>query len=237
VTSHLVALCFDAIDPDRLARFWAGVLNRQIADDGLTLMPRTSTEFSIEFQPTSQRKSGPNQMHLHLTSTSLDDQQSTVARALGLGGRHLDVGQGAETEHVVLADPEDNEFCVIEPDNRFLAGCGFLGELACDGTQEVGYFWREALGWPLVWDQDMETAIQSPGGGAKIAWGGPPVAAKRGKNRLHFNLAPPVNTDQQAEVDRLVSLGATRIDIGQGEVNWVVLADPAGNEFCVLTPR
>ena len=63
------------------------------------------------------------------------------------------------------------------------------------------------------------------------------MAPKTGKNRLHFDVAPPADGDQQAEVDRLVSLGATRIDIGQGEVSWVVMADPGGNEFCVLTPR
>lgn len=141
MTCHLVALCIDANDPSRLARFWAGVLDREIADDGPTLLPSDDTGFSIRFQPTQEQKAGPNQIHLHLTSTSLDDQQSTVARALELGGRHLDIGQGPEDEHVVLADPEGNEFCVIEPGNTFLAGCGFLGELACDGSQEVGYFW------------------------------------------------------------------------------------------------
>ena len=237
MTSHLLALCVDANDPLRLARFWAGLLNLEVAEDGLRLLPSHDIRFGIQFRPTQQQKTGLNQMHLHLTSTSLDDQQSTVARALGLGGRHLDVGQRPEEGHVVLADPEGNEFCVIEPGNRFLAGCGYLGELACDGSQAVGYFWSEALGWPLVWDQDQETAIQSPSGGTKIAWGGPPVAPKTGKNRLHFDLAPPVGGDQQAEVDRLVSFGATRIDIGQGEVSWVVMADPDGNEFCVLTPR
>ena len=61
---------------------------------------------------------------------------------------------------MVLADPEGNEFCVIEPGNNFLADCGFIGALAGDGSQEVGYFWSEALGWPLVWDQDQETAIR-----------------------------------------------------------------------------
>ena len=60
---------------------------------------------------------------------------------------------------------------------------------------------------------------------------------KSGKNRLHLDLAPPVDGDQQAEVERLTSLGATRLDIGQGNVGWVVMADPDGNEFCVLTPR
>ena len=95
----------------------------------------------------------------------------------------------------------------------------------------------EALGWPLVWDQNQETAIQSPGGGTKIAWGGPPVAPKLGKNRLHLDIAPPQGADQQEEVERLIALGARRIDIGQGDVSWEVMADPDGNEFCVLAPR
>jgi predicted enzyme related to lactoylglutathione lyase len=240
MTSRLLALCIDANDPLRLGRFWAGVLGWAMADDpqdGIALLPSDDTGFRIRLLPTQEPKAGQNRMHLHLTSSSLDDQQSTVTRALGLGGRHLDIGQGPEEEHVVLADPEGNEFCVIEPGNNFLADCGFVGELTCDGSQEAGYFWSEALGWPLVWDQDLETSIRSPHGGPKISWGGPPVAPKTGKNRLHFDLAPPVHGDQQAEVDRLVSLGATRIDIGQGEVGWVVMADPDGNEFCVLAPR
>ena len=70
-----------------------------------------------------------------------------------------------------------------------------------------------------------------------ITWGGAPLAPKIGKNRLHLDIAPPADVDQQAEVDRLVALGATRIDIGQGDVSWVVMADPDGNEFCVLSPR
>jgi catechol 2,3-dioxygenase-like lactoylglutathione lyase family enzyme len=240
MTTHLYALVFDAFDPRRLAQFWAGILGREMVDDpdgGVALPPSDGTGFRIEFFPTQDPRTGSDRMHLHLTSISLEDQQTTVAKALELGGRHIDVGQRPEEGHVVLADPEGNELCVIEPGNSFLAGCGFLGELACDGSREVGYFWSEALGWPLVWDQDEETAIQSPSGGTKIAWGGPPVNPKNGKNRLHFDLAPPAHGDQQAEVDRLVSLGATRIDIGQGDVSWVVMADPDGNEFCVLTPR
>ena len=240
MTSHLYALGFDATDPGRIARFWAGVLGWEIADepaDDVAILPSDDSGFRLRFLATLEQKAGPNRMHLHLTSTSLEVQQQTVARSLGLGGRHLDVGQLPEEGHVVLADPEGNEFCVIEPGNSFLAGCGFLGEVGCDGSPEVGYFWSAALGWPLVWDQDQETAIQAPGGGTKIAWGGPPERPKTGKNRLHFDLAPPVDGDQHAEVDRLISLGATRIDIGQGDVNWVVMADPEGNEFCVLSPR
>jgi Glyoxalase-like domain len=231
----LEALCFDANDPLRLAGFWAGVLGREVADDGLVLLPDDDTGFRIRFAPTREPKTRPNQMHFDLTSASLEEQQETVARALELGGRHIDIGQLPEELHVVLADPEGNEFCVIEPGNNFLADTGLIGALSSDGSQEVGYFWSKALDWPLVWDQDQETAIQSPRGGSKISWGGPPFRAKTGKNRLHFDLAPPADGDQQAEVDRLLALGATHIDIGQGDVDWVVLADPDGNEFCVLT--
>jgi catechol 2,3-dioxygenase-like lactoylglutathione lyase family enzyme len=240
MTSRLIALCFDANDPLRLGRFWTGVLGWAMVEDppdGFALLPNDDTGFRIEFFPTQAQKAGQNQTHFDLTSTSLEEQQQTVARALELGARHIDIGQRPEDEHVVLADPEGNEFCVIEPGNDFLADCGFVGAVNGDGSQEVGHFWSEALGWPLVWDQDEETAIRSPRGGPKFTWGGPPVNPKTGKNRLHFDLAPPGDGDQQAEVDRLLALGATRIDIGQGEVSWVVMADPDGNEFCVLTPR
>jgi predicted enzyme related to lactoylglutathione lyase len=240
MTCQLDALGFDALDPLRLARFWAGVLSWEPADDpenGMALLPTDDTGFRLRFISTAVNKTGQNQMHFHLTSTSLQDQQETVARALRLGAQHLDMGQRPEEGHVVLADPEGNEFCVIGPGNNFLADCGFIGALACDGSQEVGYFWSAALDWPLVWDQDQETAIRSPRGGPKITWGGPPLLPKTGKYRLHFDLAPLAGGDQQAEVDRLVSLGATRIDIGQGEVGWVVMADPDGHEFCVMPPR
>jgi hypothetical protein len=153
-----------------------------------------------------------------------------VETALRLGARHLDVGQRPEEGHVVLADPEGNAYCVIEPGNAYLAGCGFLGELACEGTREVGLFWSEALGWPLVWDQDQETAIQSPHGGTKVAWGGPPVAPAQGNNRQRFDLVAPAG-EQGAEVDRLVSLGAARLAVNEDGV--VQLRDPDRHEFSV----
>ena len=76
--------------------------------------------------------------------------------------------------------------------------------------------------------------VRAPDGtGPFITWG-PPVRSKSAKNRLHLDIAPE-HGEQQAEVDRLLSLGATRIDIGQGDVDWTVMADPDGNEFCVLS--
>ena len=240
MTSRLIALCFDANEPLRLARFWAEALRWEIgdeSDDGVELLPTDGTALRIDFfLPVPEPKSQKNRVHLDLTTASIDDQQDTVARLIEIGARHVDVGQGPDDKHVVLADPEGNEFCIIEPENKFLAGCGRLGSITCDGSREVGCFWSAALGWPLVWDQDGETAIRAPEGtGFFITWG-PPVPQKVAKNRLHLDIAPPAHEDQPAEVDRLVALGATRVDISQGDVSWVVMADPDGNEFCVLTP-
>ncbi len=226
--ARLLTLTFDAHDPARLAEFWAGLLGREvIQESGGALLPGDDVQVGLRFVAADTEKIGRNRVHLHLTSATPDNQRRTVEAALELGATHLDVGQLPEEEHVVLADPEGNELCVIEAGNNFLAGCGFLGELACDGTRDVGLFWAEALGWSLVWDQDDETAIQSPHGGTKVAWGGPPVAPKRGRNRQRFDLTAD---DVEAEVERLVALGATRL--GDRDAG-VELADPDGNEFGV----
>ncbi|PWW24872.1 hypothetical protein JD79_04063 [Geodermatophilus normandii] len=225
----LVALDVDALDPLRLARFWAGVLGWE--PDGAALVPTDDTGFRLRFVPTREPKATQNRRHLDLTSTSLEDQRRTVQRALALGGRHVDVGQRPEEDHVVLGDPEGNEFCVIGPGNRFLADCGFVGALACDGSQAVGHFWSRALGWPLVWDQDQETAIRSPHGGPKVTWGGPPVEPPAGDDRWRFDLA--ADGDLRAEVERLVSLGATRV--GTARDGRVLMTDPDGNGYTVST--
>lgn len=241
MTSRLITLSVDANDPGRLARFWAAALRWEVADDAdddeVALVPTDGTRFTLLFVKVPEQKSGKNRIHLDLTTSSIADQDDTVDQLIGLGARHVDVGQSADDAHVVLADPEGNELCIIDPTNNFLATAERLGSITCDGSPQVGYFWSEALGWPLVWDQDQETAIRAPDGiGPFITWG-PPVGAKRSKNRLHLDIAPPPAGDQQLEVERLVGLGARRIDIGQGDVSWVVMADPDGNEFCVLTPR
>jgi hypothetical protein len=98
----------------------------------------------------------------------------------------------------------------------------------------LGRWWASALRWIVVNDSvdDFEirrTADELPG----LIF--EPVSnPKSGKNRLHLDFRP---VDQDAEVERLIALGARRVDIGQGTPSWVVLADPEGNEFCVLSSR
>lgn len=230
----LVALTFGSPDPERLARFWGGLLGQDVTTErrapSLTALPEVG--FSLRFVADTGEKWGPNQMHPDLKPTSLKEQAAAVHLALQLGAHHLDIGQGSDAEHVVLADPDGNELCVLEPGGTFLAGCPFFSSLAGDGLAEVGYFWRDALAWDLVWDQDGETAVQSPSGGPKITWGGEPVEPKLGRNRLHFDLTPSAGSTIDAEVERLVALGAARVDAGCADGAGMV--DPGGNEFCVV---
>ena len=104
--------------------------------------------------------------------------------------------------------------------------------IGASDPEALGRWWLEALGWVVV-DEDEFEIRPAPGRmpGLMFEQADEP---KQGKNRLHLDLRPD---DQDAEVARLLALGATRVDIGQGDVPWVVLADPEGNEFCVLSSR
>lgn len=228
MSARLLTLVVDAHDPARLARFWGALLRRDVVDHPRgVLLPGSDTQIAVRFAPSDVGRTGADRLHLHLTSAGPGDQEHTVAAALELGATPLDVGQLPEERHVVLADPEGNAFCVIPAGNAFLAGCGLLGEVACEGTREVGLFWAEALGWPLVWDQDQETAVQSPEGGTKLAWGGPPVAPQHGRNRQRFEVQL-VGGGTAGAVGRLVALGAS---VGTTEDGTVELTDPDGNAF------
>ncbi|HEY8674544.1 MAG TPA: VOC family protein [Candidatus Dormibacteraeota bacterium] len=101
----------------------------------------------------------------------------------------------------------------------------------CNDALRVGTFWAELLNLPLGADQDGTEYWVEPGGDcADILFLAVPDA-KTVKSRLHIDLRPD---DRDAEVARALALGATHIDIGQGTQTWVVLADPEGNEFCIL---
>ncbi len=100
--------------------------------------------------------------------------------------------------------------------------------------RELGLWWRDALGWVVVGEGDDELEIAPAEGAHPTLLFGAVPEGKSVKNRLHLDFVPD---DQAAEVQRLIGLGATHADIGQQNVPWVVLADPEGNEFCVLAAR
>jgi predicted enzyme related to lactoylglutathione lyase len=95
-------------------------------------------------------------------------------------------------------------------------------------------WWSELLGWPITDEDEDEVYLTPPSGEWPLLGFFRVPEAKAGKNRLHVDLVPD---DQSAEVARAESRGARRVDIGQGSPTWVVLADPEGNEFCILRER
>jgi len=98
----------------------------------------------------------------------------------------------------------------------------------------LGRWWQQALGWVAVNEDPDEYEIRPAADRTPGLLFVEVPDAKVTKNRLHLDLRPD---DRDAEVERLVGLGATRAEIGQGDQSWVVLADPEGNEFCVLSAR
>ncbi|MFV0458393.1 MAG: VOC family protein [Actinomycetales bacterium] len=232
MTAHMAALCFRTNDPDAMAAFWSAMLGQPITRDRrhLVLRPTPATGFEIRFHADPVPKTIPNSKHVDLTSSSISAQQHMVDRALAAGGQYADVGQGQNETHVVLADPEGNEFCVIEPGNRFLAGCGAFGAVACDGSRRTGHFWSEAVNWPLVWDQDDEAAIQATPGTTKISWGAPRPRVPASE-RLYFALAPDPGSSLEQESQRLQRLGANLTRTCPDAKLW--MTDPDGYEFCM----
>ena len=115
----------------------------------------------------------------------------------------------------------------------------------CLDVKSQASWWSDVLGWPIVYeaedevvvvpahalDESRDIPVEERGPGLVFV---PVPEGKQVKNRLHIDLAPRANDDQVAEVERLERLGARRVDVGQTDVSWVVLADPEGNEFCVL---
>ena len=107
-----------------------------------------------------------------------------------------------------------------------------VSAIDCADPAALAAFWAEALNYDTLPGDDPNEATVAPkdGPGTHLLFFRVPER-KSVKNRLHLDLRPD---DQAAEVERILALGAKKVDIGQGEQTWVVLADPEGNEFCIL---
>jgi hypothetical protein len=246
--TRLVHVVADAQDPALLARFWAALLGWEIADETGEEVDVWPAGYSypdpvalpIVFVPVPEHKTGKNRVHLDLASASAADQAELVSRARDLGGGPADIGQG-DVPWVVMADPEGNEFCVLEPRDVYRDTGPVAAILTdCADPAALARFWAGAAGWPVTHTEDAGqlVGLRSP---AEV---GPYLeflrvpGGKTVKNRIHPDVAPYRGEDPAAEVARLQAGGAVLADVGQGhDVSWTVLADPEGNEFCVLSPR
>lgn len=236
---------FKARDEAALGRFWADALGWGVSSEGpgvanveppnFTWPDPTAVCIDIVSVPDPERT--PYRAHLDLASRSPEHQAELVARLRELGATPADIGQG-DVPWAVLADPEGNVFCVLEP-RELYSDTGPIAAVVvdCSDPRALASFWGDTIGWVVhELTDDLARLRSAQGVGPYLEFVRTPDSATP-KHRVHIDLLPYPGDSQADEVVRLHALGATAADIGQGDVSWVVLADPEGNEFCVLRPR
>ena len=247
--TRLVQIHIKARDDSALGRFWAGALGWGVSSEapGVTNLEPEGFVYPdpaavcIDIVADPQPKTVKNRVHINLATTSAAHQGDLVARLQELGATQAGVGQG-DVPWTVLADPEGNEFCVLEPRPVYRdTGPVAAVVVDCADPPAMARFWDEAMDWTLHEVTGDHAVLRSATGvgpylefvrapGVKTVWN------RAARPRIHLDLRPYPGDDQEAEAARLRALGASDIDFGQGGVPWTCLADPEGNEFCVLTP-
>lgn len=235
---RLVQVNVKARDAAALGRFWAEALGWRVTGERPGASPVQPADFvwpqpdvvSLDVIAVPDPETVHDRVHLDLATTSPAHQAELVARLTELGATR--VGRG---DVPVLADPEGNVFRVPAPrpthqDTGPIAAV----VVSCADPRAMARFWGEAMDWTLHEVTDDLARLRAAGGPYLEFHRTPDVITM--SNRCHLDLAPYPHDDQDAEVARLRALGATDLDVGQGDVPWHCLSDPEGNQFCVLSP-
>lgn len=239
---QLVQVNFKARDHERIGRFWADALGWDLSSEGpgvSNVEPRgfdwpDPSALCVDVVEVPDPEAVAYRAHLDLATESLEHQAELVARLKTLGAREADIGQG-EVPWTVMADPEGNLFCVLEP-REVYRGTGPIATVVvnCAGPRAMAEFWGAATDWAVHEADDVHARLRSPRGvGPYLEFLRTPDP-ESGRHRLHLDLLPYPGGDQAAEAERLRSIGARDADLGQGDAPWMCLADPEGNEFCIL---
>ncbi|HUR04490.1 MAG TPA: VOC family protein [Nonomuraea sp.] len=241
---QLVQVNFKARDDSALGRFWAEALGWGVSSEGPGVTNVEPVGFAwpdpaavcIDVVTVPDPETVQYRVHIELATTSAAHHAELVAHLKELGATPADVGQG-DLPRTVLADPEGNVFCVLEPQEIYRdTGPIAVVVVDCADPRAMARFWGEAIDWTLHEVTDDHALLRSTKGvGPYLEFLRTPHL-KDVWNRVHLDLLPYPVDSKAAEVARLEALGATLADVGQGDVPWTVLADPEGNEFCVLGP-
>lgn len=240
MSTRLACVVFDAAQPRSVARFWAELLGWEVTMDrpaevDVAAPDPDGLDVSLAFLSSHHPKAAKNRIHLDLASRSLDHQRVQVDRALSLGARRVDIGQGS-VPWSVLADPEGNEFCVLEPREHYV-DTGAVAAIVVDTRDplRLAEFWSTAAGWPVTHDTAHYAGIRSATGqGPWLEFLRTP-AMHPDRGRLHLDLIAFPSDDPAEEAARLRAAGAVPISsVPQDNDPVVVLADPETNEFCLL---
>lgn len=241
---RLIQVNFKAGDDEALGRFWADALGWDTESEGPGVTNVVHPELPwpdpaamfIDVVKVPDPETVRYRVHLDLATTSAEHHADLVARLTELGATRADVGQG-DIPWTVLADPEGNVFCVLEP-RAIYQDTGPVAAVVvhCDDPRAMAGFWGEAIDWTVHEVTDDHARLRSAAGvGAYLEFVRTP-ADDRVRSRVHLDVKPYAGDDQAAEVARLKALGATEVDLGQGDdASWSCLADPEGNDFCVLS--
>ncbi|NED20568.1 VOC family protein [Streptomyces sp. SID9913] len=232
-----------AVNARAVGRFWAEALGWSAYDAGATTYVGPGggpvwpdpVGLGIDVVPVPEPKPAvKNRVHLDLATASAAHQASLVARLRGLGATPARVGQGS-VPWQVLADPEGNEFCVLEPREVYRdTGPVAAVVVDCAEPRAMARFWGGALDWRPHDVTDDWAVFRSPTDtGPYLEFLRTPDR-KTAPDRVHLDLLPRPGEATATEVARLRALGATDLDVGQGDVPWTCLSDPEGHEFCVL---
>ncbi|MEU8085409.1 VOC family protein [Micromonospora sp. NPDC049101] len=244
MATRLVQINMKARNDSTLGGFWAQALGWGVSSEGpgvTNLEPEgfvypDPVAVCVDLVISPEPKTVKNRVHVDLATTSAAQQAQLVTRLLDLGATPADIGQG-DVPWTVLADPEGNEFCVLEPRPRY-QDTGPIAAVVvdCADPRALASFWDRATDWTLHEVTDDSAVLRSAQGvGPYLEFIRTPDV-KTGWNRVHLDVRPYPGDDPQAEAARLRALGATAVDLGQSDIPWTVLADPEGNEFCLLAP-
>jgi hypothetical protein len=217
-------IVLQAVDLDKIGRFWAGALNYSWTADPsgqFGTLRGTTAQPALWINRVDEPKAVKNRVHLDIYTQALADLEQLGAMVM--------LPEGGDRRWTIMADPEDGEFCAFlrpgPPEPR-------LHGLVVDCSDHVALagFWADVLGARMVTDPSgYSTVDQIPGVGFTFDFT-PVPEPKRGPNRVHWDLTA-------ASVDPMLARGARLERAPDDEIYWHVLTDPAGNEFCVLPPR
>ncbi|MEO6998978.1 MAG: VOC family protein [Terracoccus sp.] len=237
---YLENLVFDAVDPQRLGRFWEAALGSQVLTDDPDVYETRLTvpegpELDLCFQRVPERP--VDDLRLHLDLRGGRDQGAVVDRLLGLGARRLDIGQH-HVPWVVLSDPEGNPFCVMEERPSYVA-TGPIAEVPIDSSDpgaDTG-FWAWLTGWVAARGVTPHTLRHPSGRGLLLAFCPEPAPRTAVKNRLHLDVRLETADDLESVLTEVSERGGRELHPDWGDLPWRVCADPSGNEFCLLPAR
>ena len=237
---YLENLVFDAVEPQRLGRFWEAVVGgERLTDEPDIFETRVAVEdgpvLDLCFQRVPDLPSKLPRLHLDLYGSHR--QQQEVDRLIALGARPLDIGQG-DVPWVVLADPEGNPCCVME-DRPAYVDTGPIAALPLDSADPARdvEFWSWLTGWTQAPGAGLPSLRHRSRRGPLLELCPERRPKDTTKNRLHLDVRLETEEDPDEIAAAIAERGGRELPRHRDDLPWRIYADPSGNEFCALPAR